>query len=330
MPIIICPYCQKSLKKIKKYPNHSSLYQCSCLIYPQIESIIYLKNDSLRTKLINCLINNKEYLHYFSFSFASRVIFQLFPIKFVIKITGYRLFLKFLVFVGYNKGWTKYLLNRSNIPSFILAKLFLNLIKDKKSLILDIGCGTGNLLPYIYKHTFQKNIIAIDKDFLSLFIAKFCFAKSKTILICCDVNNTLPFKSHTFDNVFIIDTLHYIKNSQIFFKNLKNVVKNNFEGAIIHTLNADKNQSFFEYKKQPRHLKKILLKSGFTNFKFISNIYLWKNLINSGKVNLKNDNVNKKSVYNVVFTKKKTIALPKKDFKKATVNYYQDKYLAKL
>jgi SAM-dependent methyltransferase len=328
---IICPHCHKALKKIKKYSNNSALYRCSCLIYPQIENILYLKNDQIRIKLINCLKTGKNFLHYFSFSLISKVFFRLFPIKIIIKNLGYRRFIKLLALIGYSRGWAKYLLDRRNIPSYILGNAFLNLINNKKHLVLDIGCSTGSFLPGLYKHSFPKNIVAIDYDFLNLYIARFCFAKDETVLICYDANYTLPFKPKTFNNIYIIDTLHYIKNIQFFVKNLKIITKDNFEGAIVHTLNTDNKKTLFTYRRKPEKVRRLLKKSGFTNMYYISNSSLWKQLIKDNRINLYNEpNINEKPVYNVIFTKKKTIKLSSNIFKKTVINYYQDGYLNQL
>lgn len=331
MSDITCPLCRTNLKKIKKYKSGDLLYRCSCSTYPQIEGIFYLKKDRLNKQLINNLESGKPYLHFFSFSLISRAIFKLISIKPLAKWLGFNNFIRLLTLLGYNRSYAKYIINRPRMPSFFLSLLFFGLIKNKKSRVVDIGCGVGRMLPYISKMASPEHIVAIDKDFFSLYIARMFFAGKNIKLVCCDIEQGLPLKKNSFDNFFVSDTLHYVKSLDLFLNNLKLALKIPAEGAVIHTLNRNERGLPNSLRRSPSEIGSLLKKNGFNDYFFISNKKIWSGLSKNNIIPFDRDrNVKNEPVFNIVFSRKKFLDFGKRNrlvLKNTEVNYYQDRYI---
>jgi len=90
----------------------------------------------------------------------------------------------------------------------ILNKLdFFNLVKNKKSRILDFGCGFGYFLKFFFEKNY-KNIIGIDPDKNLL---KTIPKKIKTYT--CYGNKT-KFRNNSFDVIFVYGVLHHLHNDK--------------------------------------------------------------------------------------------------------------------
>ncbi len=84
-------------------------------------------------------------------------------------------------------------------------------------LSLDIGCG-----PFYLQEFFEEK--GVEAEFICIDIDKDLKTSSYDFLIAD--GNRLPFKSETFDTVFIVDSLHFINR----FEDVYNVLK--FNGYI--------------------------------------------------------------------------------------------------
>ena len=150
--------------------------------------------------------------------------------------------------VDYNKVSPLYDTGRTAHPETV-EKLIRLLHIDKNSMILDIGCGTGN-----YTHALQKTskeVIGLD---LSLGMLVQAIAKHVDLsFIWCDVRS-LPFRYEVFNGAFAIQVLHHVKEKEQFLKETCRVLKENASIAI-HACSHRQMRSFWFYHYFPKGLQ---------------------------------------------------------------------------
>lgn len=117
------------------------------------------------------------------------------------------------------KFWLKYFRVYDILNSLIPYRETLNEITSQilgnDLVILDVGCGTGNLMETILKEKKVKDILGIDYSDAALNIAreKSIFEKSKFKKV--DISNgNFPFKDNYFDYVVMNNVLYTIKDSK--------------------------------------------------------------------------------------------------------------------
>jgi SAM-dependent methyltransferase len=120
---------------------------------------------------------------------------------------------------------------------------------DQNSLLLDMGCGTGN-----YTHALKsiaKNIIGLD---LSLGMIK----KAKYKIPDLDIINTnvlnIPFRSEVFNGLYFIQVIHHISNKLVLFEEAYRVLHKNGHIAI-HTCSPDQINTYWYTYYFPKGLK---------------------------------------------------------------------------
>lgn len=328
--IIICPHCQSQIKFLSQ-----NFAKCHCDIYPILEGIVYLQKTPVKQRALNYLQQkneNKALACLVSFSLLSRIFFRLtFNFRGFYKKLGFKNFINLLQFLGYSYGWAKYLKNREKIPSFFISLLGTDLIENKKEMLIEIGCGSGNLFPHYYRYLKPEKIIGIDKSFLNLYLARLFFAKKDTLLICIDIEKGIPFQSESVEIVLMSDFLHYIKNKDFFIKELARVTKKNSRGAIFHMLNKDTPTWPGTRGEKPPMIFNKIRKAGFKSCLMFGNEKIWELINNKGRVNLEEDEkVNQAYAYNLFFGKNKLpkmIILREKEkrlLKETKINFYQD------
>ena len=101
--------------------------------------------------------------------------------------------------------------------------IFKSILIDPTKIVLDIGCGTGNLF------TFLKNInnskYGIDFSWNSLKKLQNSVNRSRAIqIVCGDVEN-LPFQREQFDLVFAITTLQNLPDPKKCLEEMKTICK---------------------------------------------------------------------------------------------------------
>lgn len=174
-------------------------------------------------------------------------------------------------FIGYDDISQIYDVSRA-ANTETMEKLVEQLHLDSDSVLLDMGCGTGN-----YTATLQrvaKSVIGVDISISMIEQAQIKFPELR--FICGDVTG-LPFDSEVFDGVFAIQVLHHIKKKGIFLKEAHRVLRK--EGYIvIHSCSHRQMQTFWFYRYFPRGLEvdlaripdsdeiaSLLEKAGFSN-----------------------------------------------------------------
>lgn len=117
------------------------------------------------------------------------------------------------------KFWLKYFKVYDVLNSLIPYRETLNEIVSEITgndlVILDVGCGTGNLMASILKKKKIKNIFGVDYSDAALNIAKEKSIFNKFIFQKVDIaNSSLPFKDNYFDYVVMNNVLYTIKDNK--------------------------------------------------------------------------------------------------------------------
>lgn len=145
------------------------------------------------------------------------------------KIIGFENTIKILKLFSFDKSWANYLINRKDSFYYKISKVFFNKLSSGLN-IVDLGCGTGNIL-----REYEKSITAIDDSSLNLFFAKYFFAKKSDTLIKWDIEKDIPFLNKSIDFVHLNDTFQFIKNKRALLKEIFRSLKKEGVLLIVHT-----------------------------------------------------------------------------------------------
>lgn len=252
---IRCPNCKQKL--LTKFTSLEwGISRCECSEYPYAGGILYLKRDRNRLKAV-AHISRGKIQEALKVIIPERLLLWI-PIKLILlpnplnnlfkrlvnknvaQILGFKMTIKLMSFLTYPKAWVRYILNRDSDISFKVAKSFVTGFVGKRDLVLDLGCGSGNLIPYYLNRVIPENGYFVDKSFLNLLIAKNFFVRSRTNLICTDVEKGLPFDSEIFDIFTATDSFHNITNKDILVREMGRLLKRNGLLLIAHTINSPK------------------------------------------------------------------------------------------
>jgi len=183
-------------------------------------------------------------------------------------------------------------------------KLILSKIKNKKSVILDLGCGIGRMLILLKKRGFKK-LYGIDISSKMLNRCKKSMADS-IVLLQYDFRNRLPFQSEQFD--FVLSTANSvisgIEKPEKILKEVKRVLKN--EGRlVIDTYNAENlTEDIIE-----KYYKKLPKKIGFKKFDKKKKIIYFNGLYSRWLTENELKNLIEKAGFKLVSIQKKGIGL---------------------
>ena len=128
-----------------------------------------------------------------------------------------------------------------------------NLIKllhiGSDSVLLDMGCGTGNYAAVLQQVT--KSVIGID---VSIGMMEKARAKIPLLPLICGDITSLPFSSESFDGAFAIQVLHHVNRKEIFLREAHRVLR---KGAYItiDSCSHKQMQTFWLYHYFPRGLE---------------------------------------------------------------------------
>ena len=153
--------------------------------------------------------------------------------------------LKDTISMYYNKVSRSYDTGReASIETFEKVVRLLNI--DNESVILDMGCGTGNYTSAL--QPVSKNVIGID---LSEGMLEQARAKHVN-LVYGDITQ-LPLKSETFDGALAMQVLHHVGEKEQFLSEAHRVLRKQAAVAI-HTCSHQQIKTFWLYHYFPRGL----------------------------------------------------------------------------
>jgi ubiquinone/menaquinone biosynthesis C-methylase UbiE len=119
----------------------------------------------------------------------------------------------------------------------------------RNSMILDLGCGTGNYAWAIHRLT--KHITGLDLS--PGMLAKAHAKYPEMLLLQADVTN-LPFESDIFDGAFAIQVFHHVKEKERFLEEAFRTLRE--EACIaLHSCSHQQMQAFWFYHYFPEGLQ---------------------------------------------------------------------------
>jgi len=291
---LMCVYCKQRIDTEYVFKQTFGIAKCSCSRFPIVNSILYLKNDSSQKRAVE-LINKRKYF------LALIALLQLrkrllVPIIFLILLhrhkkaqyrISFQVFLRLLVIFGYPLSWARYLANRKRMPSYILSEAVVDYLPvTPKAVIIDAGCGTGQLIHSLGKTVDPKNIIGLDGSFLSLFLAKCFFVSQETLLICTDIENGLPFANKSVTLCFDVESFQHYTKKQQYLSELGRVITPRGVAALIHVFNKNSGRDKNIYPVSPNKLVKLSKNNGFPYIYALPHVTFWPQLIRNKHIDL--------------------------------------------
>lgn len=173
--------------------------------------------------------------------------------------------------------WGKYfkyydLLNEL-IPYQETLKLMISKIPPGDQNVMDMGCGTGNLVKLLSNSRNDVKITGIDYSEEALNIAKDKLKNKNDInFYKVDLRDTLPFEDGVFDIILIHNVLYTISEEHRLGL-IKEVLRILKKGGIVITCNLNKN--FKPYNIYSSHINKSIRNNGLirTIFQLLKYIY---------------------------------------------------------
>jgi ubiquinone/menaquinone biosynthesis C-methylase UbiE len=130
-----------------------------------------------------------------------------------------------------------------------LEKLIRLLHVGSDSVILDMGCGTGNYTDALRR--VAKSVIGID---LSIGMLEQARAKFTDLLLICGDVTSMPFKPESFDAAFAVQVLHHVKEKELFLTEAYRVLRKG-AGIAIHACSHRQMRAFWFYHYFPKGLQ---------------------------------------------------------------------------
>ncbi len=124
--------------------------------------------------------------------------------------------------------YADYLYQRFANPSFLAAVPSVVILGDHhgrspRRRLLEILCGIGHLSATVTALCPETEVVATDIDFVNLSIAR-RFLAPNSVAMCLDVEVPLPFASNTFDGLYCLDGLHYVRSKTSLLREADRVV----------------------------------------------------------------------------------------------------------
>jgi ubiquinone/menaquinone biosynthesis C-methylase UbiE len=140
--------------------------------------------------------------------------------------------------------------------------------------VLDAGCGTGRLIPYLKKSAGSSGRI-VEMDFAKkmLDIAKEKYRHLEIFFVQSDAR-LIPFKENSFDAVICFALLPHVPDKQITLREFKRILKPKKSLIIAHTMSREELNRFHKRVKGPvtqdllpdeKEMESLFLETGFRN-----------------------------------------------------------------
>ena len=262
LELIKCPYCGTDFEMEEIYSENeegitNGCIKCECGTYPILNGILILKNTLVKKYIVNYL-KKKEIKKAIALPFWNHIDDICRVMNFIESKPCGKFFKRSsLVFVNYflKKRYRKYSdknlsfcevlgngsdevysKHRFSTQTFWSLYPFIPLLKKKRKRILDICCGAGHASFVISKYVNPDELICVDGDFKSLYLAKKYFSDAEFINI--DANYQLPFKDNIFSSVLMMDAFHYVDARALLAKEFERVLDPEGVLLLLHLHNA--------------------------------------------------------------------------------------------
>ena len=180
------------------------------------------------------------------------------------------------------KGWDQ---QHSPENEREIQKLVSKLNIEKGSRILDIGCGTGALLPHLAKNMGKNGkLFALDFSLEMLTKAKQKKIAKNIAYINADAQY-LPFKENCFDYVTCFATFPHIDDQQKSLLEMARTLKSKGKVFVLHLSSREKINAFHskldksvarDFLPNKRNMRQMMLKADFKDINITNkpNLYL--------------------------------------------------------
>ena len=262
LELMKCPYCGTDFEIEEIYSENeeeiiNGYIKCECDIYPILEGILILKNTPTKEYIIEYLKKGEnekavalslmdytndicrvadfivskpcgQFLKKSSFGLAN-----------YFSKNKYKKYsnrnLSFCDVLG-NGSYEVYLKHRFSSQTFWSLYPFIKLVRKKRKRILEVCCGAGHASFVISKYINPDELICVDGEFKSLYLAKKYFSNAEFINI--DANYQLPFKDDIFSSVLMMDAFHYVDARALLAKEFERVLNQEGMLLLLHLHNA--------------------------------------------------------------------------------------------
>jgi SAM-dependent methyltransferase len=228
LSLLHCPDCSSKLSFREVFNTSAdgditcAVLACNCDEYPLLENIAFLKKNTpaLLHRQAVALLRKRKVRQATILLFEERkkvkLVYTLLHIFNSLPLTKsyvtYPYFLRLLKFMNpESRDWITYLQHRDRRATFMLSLSTLAMLK-RNTVLVDIGCGTGQFLAQAVKHVHLRLALGVDVSFSLLYLARLFSVPSSVALICADVEPGLPFKNKVLHQIAVNDAFMYFKN----------------------------------------------------------------------------------------------------------------------
>lgn len=268
---LICPYCGSDLKvELVIQQNETEIVngilKCDCSEFPVLNGILIFNLNSLNDLVVK-LVKNKKiekaiticlgYDYFKTIQVEKTNIILPFPhqlsdiirhflsssAEITVEKRLHHLYEQYsaskIAFFKLldNSVFDRYLKHRFSADSFWSLYPFLTIINEKKTRILDLGCGAGHGSFVLSEYIKPKELYCADKCFHLLCLAKKYFAP-KALFICLDFDNALPFKNRTFSSILMSDSLFLVKSRFSLVREIERLLNQDGFSLFLHVHNS--------------------------------------------------------------------------------------------
>ena len=262
LKLMKCPYCGTDFEIDEVYSENeerviNGCIKCECNEYPILESILILKNTSPKEYIIEYLKKGeiektvafllRDYTNDICrmADFIEPKPFGKFFKKGLLSFVNSSSKKKYKKYSDKSLSFCEVLGNgpsddyfKHRFSSQTLWSLYpvIPLLRRKRKRILDMCCGSGHASFVISKYVNPDELICVDGDFKSLYLAKKYFSNAEFINI--DANYQLPFKDNIFSSVLMMDAFHYVDARALLAKEFERVLSKEGMLLLLHLHNV--------------------------------------------------------------------------------------------
>jgi SAM-dependent methyltransferase/uncharacterized protein YbaR (Trm112 family) len=258
LELMKCPYCGSDFEIEEVFSENeeeitNGCIKCECSEYPILEGILILKNTATKKYIIEYL-KKKEVEKAVALSFKYGVNDICRVVDFIEPKPAGKILKKCLLgfakhsskykiisntfFDALGKGsYEVYLKHRFSSQTFWSLYPFVPLLRRRRKRILEVCCGAGHASFVISKYVNPDELICVDGEFKSLYLAKKYFSNAAEF-INIDANYQLPFKDGVFSSVLMMDAFHYVDARALLAKEFERVLSTEGVLLLLHLHNA--------------------------------------------------------------------------------------------